>query len=79
MGLLLQEVSADLGVSISAAGLLISGYALGVVVGAPLLTTLTAAGRARPFCSRCMVDVHPGQRRLRHRARLRERSMAAAC
>ncbi len=41
MGLLL-EVSADLGVSISAAGLLISGYALGVVVGAPLLTTLTA-------------------------------------
>ncbi|MBA4789997.1 MAG: MFS transporter [Rhizobiales bacterium] len=41
MGLLL-EVSADLHVSISAAGLLISGYALGVVVGAPLLTILTA-------------------------------------
>jgi DHA1 family inner membrane transport protein len=41
MGLLL-EVSADLGVSVSAAGLLISGYALGVVAGAPLLTTLTA-------------------------------------
>ncbi|ARQ00746.1 MFS transporter [Pseudorhodoplanes sinuspersici] len=40
MGLLL-EVSADLQVSISAAGLLISGYALGVVVGAPLLTALT--------------------------------------
>ncbi|MEP9375565.1 MFS transporter [Aquabacter sp. CN5-332] len=40
MGLLL-EVSADLHVSISAAGLLISGYALGVVVGAPLLTVLT--------------------------------------
>lgn len=40
MGLLL-EVSADLHVSISAAGLLISGYALGVVVGAPLLTALT--------------------------------------
>ncbi|RUW56808.1 MFS transporter, partial [Mesorhizobium sp. M2A.F.Ca.ET.067.02.1.1] len=34
MGLLL-DVSADLGVSISAAGLLISGYALGVVIGAP--------------------------------------------
>jgi MFS transporter, DHA1 family, inner membrane transport protein len=42
MGLLL-EVSADLGVSISAAGLLISGYALGVVVGAPLLGAI--AGR----------------------------------
>lgn len=41
MGLLL-EVSADLRVSLSAAGLLISGYALGVVVGAPLLTILTA-------------------------------------
>ena len=42
MGLLL-DVSADLGVSISAAGLLISGYALGVVVGAPLLGAI--AGR----------------------------------
>jgi MFS transporter, DHA1 family, inner membrane transport protein len=41
MGLLL-EVSADLGVSISAAGLLISGYALGVVAGAPVLTAATA-------------------------------------
>ena len=41
MGLLLN-VSADLHVSISAAGLLISGYALGVVVGAPVLTVLTA-------------------------------------
>lgn len=40
MGLLLQ-ISADLGVSISAAGLLISGYALGVFVGAPLLTIAT--------------------------------------
>lgn len=41
MGLLL-EVGADLGVSVSQAGLLISGYALGVVVGAPVLTALTA-------------------------------------
>jgi DHA1 family inner membrane transport protein len=40
MGLLLQ-VSADLGVSIPAAGLLISAYALGVMVGAPLLTIAT--------------------------------------
>src|SRR5262245_50045055 len=37
MGLLLQ-VGADLHVSVSAAGLLISGYALAVAVGAPLLT-----------------------------------------
>lgn len=41
MGLLI-EVGGDLGVSIPAAGMLISGYALGVVVGAPLMTTLTA-------------------------------------
>lgn len=41
MGLLIQ-VGADLHVSISAAGLLISGYALGVVVGAPIMTIATA-------------------------------------
>lgn len=41
MGLLL-DVGADLHVSTSAAGLLISGYALGVVVGAPVLTAATA-------------------------------------
>ncbi len=41
MGLLL-EVGTDLGVSIAAAGLLISGYALGVVAGAPIMTALTA-------------------------------------
>lgn len=40
MGLLL-EVGANLGVSVSTAGLLVSGYALGVVVGAPLLTAIT--------------------------------------
>jgi DHA1 family inner membrane transport protein len=41
MGLLLQ-VAADLKVTIAAAGLLISGYALGVFVGAPLLTAATS-------------------------------------
>ena len=40
MGLLIQ-VGADFGVSISAAGLLITGYALGVVVGAPIMTIAT--------------------------------------
>jgi DHA1 family inner membrane transport protein len=40
MGLLLQ-VAADLHVSIAAAGLLVSGYAFGVFVGAPLLTAIT--------------------------------------
>jgi DHA1 family inner membrane transport protein len=41
MGLLLQ-VAGDLHVTIAAAGLLISGYALGVFVGAPLLTVATS-------------------------------------
>ena len=40
MGLLLQ-VAADMHVSVPTAGLLISGYALGVFVGAPILTLAT--------------------------------------
>jgi DHA1 family inner membrane transport protein len=38
---LLQQVADDLRISIAAAGLLISGYAIGVAVGAPLLTLAT--------------------------------------
>ena len=37
---LLPDIAADYGVSIPTAGLLVTGYALGVVVGAPLLTVL---------------------------------------
>ena len=51
MGLLL-EVGGDLGVSISAAGLLISGYALGVVAGARCSPPSAHAGHARPRCWR---------------------------
>ncbi len=39
---LLPDVARDLTVSIPDAGLLVSGYALGVVIGAPLLAILTA-------------------------------------
>ncbi|MGW1932028.1 MFS transporter [Streptomyces sp. NPDC001919] len=39
---LLPDIAADYGVSIPAAGLLVTGYALGVVVGAPLLTVFGA-------------------------------------
>lgn len=39
---LLPEVAGDLHVSIPSAGLLVSGYALGVAAGAPLLAVLTA-------------------------------------
>ncbi|HEY9213137.1 MAG TPA: MFS transporter [Ancylobacter sp.] len=38
---LLPEVAADLGVSIPAAGLLVTGYALGVVIGAPIVAIIT--------------------------------------
>jgi DHA1 family inner membrane transport protein len=54
MGLLL-DVSADLGVSIPAAGLLISGYALGVVVGAPLLGAITGRWSKKTLLMSLMV------------------------
>ena len=38
---LLPEIAGDLGVSIPSAGLLISAYALGVMIGAPLMTLTT--------------------------------------
>ncbi|ADH88216.1 major facilitator superfamily MFS_1 [Ancylobacter novellus DSM 506] len=40
---LLPEVAADLSVTIPAAGLLVTGYALGVVVGAPIVAIITNA------------------------------------
>lgn len=45
---LLSAVAADLGVSVPAAGYLVSGYALGVVVGAPLLAVMTARWPRKP-------------------------------
>ncbi|MFE7547566.1 MFS transporter [Streptomyces gardneri] len=45
---LLPEIATDYGVTIPTAGLLVTGYALGVVVGAPLLTVLgTKVSRKR--------------------------------
>ncbi|MFF3287060.1 MFS transporter [Streptomyces sp. NPDC003023] len=45
---LLPEVAADFGVSIPTSGLLVTGYALGVVIGAPLMTALgTKVSRKR--------------------------------
>ncbi|MBA1200667.1 MFS transporter [Pseudomonas capeferrum] len=38
---MLPSIAADLGVSIPAAGLLVSAYALGVLIGAPLMTLAT--------------------------------------
>src|SRR5690606_13031712 len=38
---LLPDVARDLGVDIPAAGLLVTGYAIGVVIGAPIMAALT--------------------------------------
>jgi MFS transporter, DHA1 family, inner membrane transport protein len=45
---LLPDVAADLAVSIPQAGLLVTGYAMGVVIGAPILAVLTAKFSPRP-------------------------------
>lgn len=45
---LLPEVAADLGVSIPSAGLLVTGYALSVVVGAPIIAIATASLPRKP-------------------------------
>jgi MFS transporter, DHA1 family, inner membrane transport protein len=45
---LLPDVAADLGVTIPQAGLLVTGYAMGVVIGAPILAVLTAKLSRRP-------------------------------
>ncbi|RUU97311.1 MFS transporter [Mesorhizobium sp. M6A.T.Cr.TU.017.01.1.1] len=45
---LLPEVAADLGVSIPSAGLLVTGYALGVVFGAPVIAVATAHMPRKP-------------------------------
>ena len=45
---LLPQIAGDFGVSIPTGGLLVTGYALGVVVGAPLMTVLgTKVGRKK--------------------------------
>jgi MFS transporter, DHA1 family, inner membrane transport protein len=45
---LLPEVAGDLRVSIPSAGLLVTGYALGVVIGAPIIAILTARLPRKP-------------------------------
>ncbi|TBW38708.1 MFS transporter [Siculibacillus lacustris] len=45
---LLPEIAADLHVSIPDAGQLVTGYALGVVIGAPILAVLTARMARKP-------------------------------
>ncbi|MDX2545281.1 MFS transporter [Streptomyces sp. WI04-05B] len=52
---LLPDVADDLGISIPSAGHLVSAYALGVVIGAPLLAALTARMSRRKVLMGLMV------------------------
>ncbi|MGC4954453.1 MFS transporter [Actinomadura citrea] len=46
---ILPDVAADLGVSVPAAGRLVSAYALGMIVGGPVVTVLTARLPRKPL------------------------------
>ena len=75
---LLPDVAADLGITIPAAGHVISAYALGVVIGAPLIAVLAAqAEPPRRCCSALMALLRARQPRQRAGAGLRRRSRAA--
>jgi MFS transporter, DHA1 family, inner membrane transport protein len=46
---ILPDVATDLSVSVSAAGLLVTGYALGMIVGGPVITAATARMDRKPL------------------------------
>jgi DHA1 family inner membrane transport protein len=52
---ILPGVAADLAVSIPAAGLLVTAYALGMIVGGPLLTAITAGRPRKPLVLALLV------------------------
>ena len=62
---LLPEVAHSFGVSIPQAGYLVSGYAMGVVVGAPIVAIATAGPAAQDGVARADGGVPGGQPRLR--------------
>ncbi len=52
---LLPDISRDLGVSIPSAGLLVTGYAIGVAIGGPILSLLTSRFPRKPTIVSLMV------------------------
>ena len=52
---LLSSIADDLSISITLAGLLISGYAIGVAIGAPVLTALTGTMNRKTLLMSFMV------------------------
>jgi MFS transporter, DHA1 family, inner membrane transport protein len=55
---LLPDIAADLGVGISRAGLLVSGYAIGVAIGGPAIVAITSSQpRKRTLLQLCAIFV----------------------
>ncbi|WUL66771.1 MFS transporter [Amycolatopsis sp. NBC_00345] len=52
---ILPGISTDLGVSIPAAGLLVTAYAIGMIVGGPVLTALTSRYARKPLMITLLV------------------------
>jgi DHA1 family inner membrane transport protein len=52
---ILPAISTDLGVSIPAAGLLVTAYAIGMIIGGPVLTALTARYPRKPLIITLLV------------------------
>ncbi|SMB45830.1 putative Uncharacterized MFS-type transporter YtbD [Serratia proteamaculans] len=52
---LLGQMAGELGTTLSQIGLLVTAYALGITVGAPLLTLMTLSQRARPLVITLML------------------------
>ena len=67
---LLPDIARDLGVSIPLAGQVVTAYALGVTVGAPLLAIATARMPRKKRDPAQRRHLHPRQRSLGHRAEL---------
>ncbi|MGW9210205.1 MFS transporter [Embleya sp. NPDC055664] len=57
---ILPDVADDMDVSISAAGLLVTAYAIGMIVGGPVLTALTARARRKPLITVLLTIVVVG-------------------
>jgi predicted MFS family arabinose efflux permease len=58
----LDLIAADLRVSVPRAGWLVTGYALGLAVGGPVLTALTIRWDRRTVLAGALVGVHRGHR-----------------
>ena len=76
---MLPEIADDLGVSVSAVGLLISAYAVGVVLGAPTLTALGLRFTPRQTLVALMVVFVVGNALVGAGPQLRHRSPPPAC